>query len=104
MFAFPSHLCNVVDVVVVVVSRPLHVLSHLPGRLEHKPCARIVRHLNNGNLLRLFAQRCVVRVVDATAVVAGVDVLLLPVLHPVHVLMHSLKKMPHKPALDNSSH
>ena len=42
MFFLPRHLCNVVEVVVVVVSHPLHVLSHLPGTLAHKPCAKIV--------------------------------------------------------------
>ena len=42
MFAFLLHLCTVVDVVVVVVSHPLHVLSHSPGTLEHKPCAKTI--------------------------------------------------------------
>ena len=52
MFVLLTHLSKVVvvDVVlvevvvveVVVVSHPLHVLSHLPGTLEHKPCDKIV--------------------------------------------------------------
>ena len=35
-------LVEVVVVDVVVVSHPLHVLSHLPGTLEHNPCDKIV--------------------------------------------------------------
>ena len=31
-----------VDVVVVVVSHPLHVLSHWPRACPHKPCAKTV--------------------------------------------------------------
>ena len=46
-----------VDVVLVVVSHPLHVLSHSPGTLEHNPWAKTVWHFDNDNLLRLFVQR-----------------------------------------------
>ena len=73
-----------VDVVLVVVSHPLHVLSHSPGRLEHKPCAKIVSHLNNDNLLRLFAHRCAVLVVVVELVV--VDVVVVVVSQPLQVL------------------
>ena len=57
MLILPLHLSVVVVVDVVVVSHPLHVLSHSPGTLEHKPWAKTVWHFDNDNLLRLFAQR-----------------------------------------------
>ena len=74
------------DVVVVVVSHQLQVLSHSPGRLEHKPCARIVWHFNNDNLLRLPAQRCGVPVVLVEVVL--VEVVVVVVSQPLHVLAH----------------
>ena len=42
VFAIPSHLYNVEEVVEVLVSQPLQVCSHLPGTIEHKPCDKIV--------------------------------------------------------------
>ena len=91
---------EVLDVEVVVVSHPLHVLSHFPGRLEHKPCARIVRHLNNDNLLRLFAQRCGVGVVLVEVVL--VDVVVVVVSQPLQVLAQDSKKESHRSVANNS--
>ena len=88
------------DVVLVVVSHPLHVLSHLPGTLAHKPWAKIVWHLDNENLLRLFAQRWAVLVVDVDVVL--VDVVLVVVSQPLHVLAHESKKDSHRSAANNS--
>ena len=96
---------EVVVVVVVVVSHPLHVLSHSPGRLEHKPCARIVPHFNNDNLLRLFAHRCGFCVVLVEVVLVNVlvvDVVVVVVSQPLHVLAHDSKKESHRSATNNS--
>ena len=90
-----------VDVDVVVVSQRLHVLSHLPSTLLHKPSEKIIWHCNKGNTLRLFAQRCnvLVEVVDVDVdvllvvevdvdvdVLVDVDVVLVVVSHPLQVL------------------
>ena len=99
MFAFPAHLCNVVDVVVVVVSQPLHVLSHSPGTLEHKPCVKIVWHLNNDNLLRLFVQGCAA---DVVVRIVLVGVVVVVVSQPLHVLAHCTEKELHRSAANNS--
>ena len=89
-----------VDVLVVVVSQPLHVLSHSPGTLAHNPWAKIVWHLNNDNLLRLPAQRCTVLVVLVEVVL--VDVVVVVVSQPLHVLAQESEKEPHRSAANNS--
>ena len=90
----------VIVVEVVVVSHPLHVLSHSPDTLEHKPCAKIVWHFDNDNLLRLFAQRCGLRVVLVEVVL--VEVVVVVVSQPLHVLAHCAEKRLHRSAVNNS--
>ena len=90
----------VVVVVVVVVSHPLHVLAHSSGTIEHKPCAKIVWHFDNDNLLRLFAQRCGVE--DDVVQVVLVEVVVVVVSQPLHVLAHCAEKESHRPAVVNS--
>jgi hypothetical protein len=112
VFVLLTHLSKVVvvDVVVVVVvvvnvvvvSHPLHVLSHSPGTLEHKPCAKIVWHFANDNLLCLPAQRCGLAVVLVEVVL--VDVVVVVVSQPVHVLAHCVEKELHRSAANNSWH
>ena len=102
MFVFPSHLCTVVDVVVLVVSHPLHVLSHSPGTIEHKPCVKIVWHLNNDNLLRRFTQRSGLEVILVEVVLFGVEVVVAS--QPLHVLAHCAEKELHRSALDKILH
>ena len=89
------HLCDVVDVVVVVVSHPLHVLSQSPGTLAHNPCAKMIWHLESDSLLRLFAQRCKVEVFDWAVVVVS---------HPLQVLPHSRTNFAHRPPSNNTWH
>ena len=71
-----------------MVSHPPHVLSHWPGTLAHKPCDKMVRHLNDDNLLRCLAQNIVVLVVEVEVVLVDVDVVVVVVSHPLHVLAH----------------
>ena len=66
-----------VDVVLVVVSHRLHVLSQPPGatRVSHKPLRKIAWHSDSSKLFDLPLQRSVVLVVVDVVIV--VDVLLL---------------------------
>jgi hypothetical protein len=71
-----------VDVVLVVVSHPLHVLSHPPGatNVAHKPLAKIAWHEISCRVFALLLQRSVevvVVVVLVVEVVTVVDVVVL---------------------------
>ena len=114
-----------VDVVLVVVSHPLHVLSHPPGatRVLHKPLAKIAWHEISSRVFVFLSQRSVVVVVEVVIVVevvtvvevlvvvlvevvyvvvlvlevVDVDVLVVVVSHPLHVLSHSPGTLAHNP-------
>ena len=114
-----------VDVVLVVVSHLLHVLSHPPGatRMSHKPLAKIPWHVNSSSAFVLLLQRSVVVVVEVVIVVevvtvvevlvlvlvevvwvvvlvlevVDVDVLVVVVSHPLHVLAHCPGTRAHNP-------
>ena len=106
-----------VDVVVVVMSQPLHVLAQLIAKISHKRDSNNCSHCFNGSKLVLFLHREVVTattdvevvvlvlVVELVVVVEGadveevvvlevetdvvdVDVVLVVVSHPLHVLSH----------------
>jgi hypothetical protein len=63
-----------VEVDVVVVSQPLHVLSHWASTLLHNPSAKIISHCAKGNTLCLFAQRWSVDVDVVVVLLVEVDV------------------------------
>ena len=65
-----------VEVVVVVVSQPLHVLAHCVEKELQRSAANNSWHLANGNVFLLFAHSCVVDVVvvDVLVDVDDVDV------------------------------
>ena len=70
LFAHPSTVVVVVVVVVaVLVSQPLHVLSHSPGSFAHKSMETNSVQYSVDLLLRLFAHRSVVVVVVLALVV-----------------------------------
>ena len=107
-----------VDVVLVVVSHRLHVLSHPPGatRVSHRSFTKIAWHADSSSLFFLLIQRSVVVVLvlvlvvkDVVVVVVtvrvlvlvevvcvvvlvlvlvDVDVVVVVVSHPLHVLSH----------------
>ena len=60
--------------------QPLHVLSHRPPKLAHKPSAKTSRHCAKDSTLRLFAQR--------SSVLVEVEVVLVVLSHPLHVRSH----------------
>ena len=64
------------DAVLVVVSHPLHVLSHPPGatNVAHKPLAKIAWHAISCRVFVLLLQRSVVVVVVVVIVVEVVTV------------------------------
>ena len=66
----PTAVLDVLDVV-VVVSQLLQVLSHSPDTVPHNECLDIVWHCSNENLLRLFAHRSTVLVVELVVAVAA---------------------------------
>ena len=68
-------------VVVVMVSHPLHVLSHSSCSLAHKFIETTILQKSNATVLRLFVQRCaVVGMPVAFVVVAFAEAMLLSVL------------------------
>ena len=75
-----------VDVVVVVVSQPLHVLAHDSKKESHKSAANNSWHLAKGKAFVFPSHRC--NVVDVDVVVVS---------HPLHVLSHSPATLEHKP-------
>ena len=92
---------NVVLVVVNVVvrlSHPLQVSSHLPGTLEHSECLNIVWHCSKANSLRLFAHRSVVLVVvlvEEVVLMLVVEVVVV-VSQSLHVLAQCSKTLKHR--------
>ena len=66
------------DVVLVVVSHPLHVLSHPPGatRVSHKLLAKTAWHIDSCSVFVLLSQRSVVVVRVAVVLVENVLVVL----------------------------
>ena len=114
-----------VDVVLVVMSHPLHVLSHPTGatRVSHKPLAKIAWQVDSSSVFVLLLQRSVVEVVVVVLVVevvtvvevlvlvlvevvyvvvlvlelVDVDVVVVVVSQPLHVLSHSPGTLAHNP-------
>ena len=80
-----------VDVVVVVVSQPLHVLAHDSKNESHRSAANNSSHCAKGKVLILPLHLSVVVEVD----VVVVDVVV--VSHPLHVLSHSPGTRAHNP-------
>lgn len=74
-------------VLLMVESHPLHVLSHSPGTVLHKPRDKIVTHCSNGTLFCLCAHRCAVTS-EFLLVLAMAVVVVVEVSHPLHVLSH----------------
>ena len=74
------------DVVVVVVSQPLHVLAHASKNELHRFAANNCLHCDKGNVFVLLAHLCNVVVVDVVVVS-----------HPLQVLSHSPGTLSHKP-------
>ena len=110
-----------VEVDVVVVSQPLHVLSHLAPNVEHRSSAKITSHCPRGNRLRLLAQRGGVELVDVEVdvvavvddevevdvdVLVDVDVVDVVVSQPAQVLSHcfATESDVHKFAANKRSH
>ena len=85
-----------VDVVVVVVSQPLHVLAHESKNESHRSLANNCWHLAKGKVFVFPSHRCNVVVVDVVVVVIVV-VNVVVVSHPLHVLSHSPGTFEHKP-------
>ena len=75
-----------VDVVVVVVSQPLHVLAHESKKEAHRSPANNCWHLSKGKVFVFPSQRCNVVLVDVVVVS-----------HPLHVLSQSPGTLEHKP-------
>ena len=75
-----------VDVVVVVVSQPLHVLAHESKNESHRSAANNCWHLAKDKVFAFPSHRCNVVLVDVVVVS-----------HPLHVLSHSPGTFEHKP-------
>ena len=85
-----------VDVVVVVVSQPLHVLAHESKNESHRSAANNCWHLAKGKVFVLLTHLSKVVVVDVVLVeVVVVEVVV--VSHPLHVLSHLPGTLEHKP-------
>ena len=76
-----------VDVVVVMMSQPLHVLAHESKKESHRLPANNFWHLVRGKVFFFPSQRCNVVLVDVVVVS-----------HPLHVLSHSPGTFEHKPS------
>ena len=83
-----AYLVGVVRVLIpaVVLSQLLHVLSHWPIAMGHKPSSKMVRHWSDDNLFLLFVHGCVVVLAIVVATRAVVARLMVP--QPLHVLSH----------------
>ena len=87
-----------VDVVVVVVSQPLHVLAHESKNESHKSAANNCWHLAKDKEFVFPSHRCNVMVVDVVVVVIVV-VEVVVVSHPLQVLSHSPGTLEHNPCV-----
>ena len=75
-----------VDVVVVMMSQPLHVLAHDSKKESHRLPANNFWHLAKGKVFVFPSHRCNVVVVDVVVVS-----------HPLHVLSHLPGTLEHNP-------
>ena len=85
-----------VDVVVVMMSQPLHVLAHESKKESHRSPANNCWHLAKGKEFVFPSHRYNVVVVDVVVVVIVV-VNVVVVSHPLHVLSHSPGRLEHNP-------
>ena len=72
--------------------------------MSHNPCAKIVRHLKEDNLLRCNEHHNTVLVVKVVELVVDVDVAIVVVSQLLQVRAHFCEKVSHRLAANNALH